>query len=59
MDPHRRDRSVKHTSAHDTWQADAPGKIGNANMKRTIERSSSFFLAAKVYLQPLVAEIPV
>ena len=43
MDPHRRDRSVKHASAHDTWRADAPGKIGNANMKRTFERTSSFF----------------
>ena len=43
MESHHRDRSVKLASAHDTWRADATGKIGNANTKRTFERTFSFF----------------
>ena len=36
-----RDRSVKLASAHDTWRADAPGKIGIANIEKAPNRVSS------------------
>ena len=35
-----RDRSVKLTSAHDTWRADTPGKIGSANTEKVPNRAS-------------------
>ena len=40
-----RDRSVKLASAHDTWRADAPGKIGSANTEKAPNRVS-FLLSA-------------
>ena len=33
MGAHSRDRSVKPASDRDTWRADRPGKIGNANTR--------------------------
>ena len=38
-----RDRSVKLASAHDTWRADAPGKIGSANTEKAPDRVSFLF----------------
>ena len=35
-----RGRSVKLASAHDTWRADAPGKIGSANIEKAPNRVS-------------------
>ena len=38
-----RDRLVKLASAHDTWRADAPGKIGSANIEKAPNRVSFLF----------------
>ena len=38
-----RGRSVKLASAHDTWRADVPGKIGSANIEKASNRVSFLF----------------
>ena len=38
-----RDRSVKLAAAYDTWRADAPGKIGSANIEKAPNRVSFLF----------------